>query len=389
MPRKPRTARTKTRRHAPSSRPSAAPAPKPGDPRPDRLDALRARLAEMGRDAALITNPHDIRYLSGFHGEDSFFLIAGDDALLISDFRFEEDVDVVRPVADVHFRSTAIAKETGELIKKRGLGAVALQKEHVTLAQRDAIAKHAGARTLHPESGLLGKLRLIKSDGELKLIRRAIKIQQDALEAFLDQIEIGMSELEAAALLEYELKTRGSEEPAFGPIVAAKANGSKPHAVPGKTKLANNQPLLIDWGATYEGYRSDMTRCFALGGWPKKLREIYPIVEEAFHAGVAAVKPGVTGREVDAAARQIIDDAGFGARFGHSLGHGIGLDVHEGPRLSKTSDDVLEAGMVVTVEPGIYFPGVGGVRIENDVLVTERGRKDLCSLPTDIDWATR
>lgn len=376
-------------RQRPKHKPSSSRGSTYEDPRPGRLKRLRALLKERGCDAALITGERDLRYLTGFPGEASFLLVGIRKAVLISDFRFEEDLEIARPVASIHLRSGAIAKETGELVRELGLKRVAIQEEHATVGLLAALRRAGGTKTFVPESSMLDPLRVVKSSGEVRLIRKAVRVQQAALESVLDQIGPGMTELEACALLEWELKTRGSEEPAFPPIVAARANGSKPHAVPGKTKLAANRPLLVDWGATVEGYRSDMTRTFTFGRWPKKIAEIYPIVEEAFHAGIAAVRPGVTGREVDRVARKVIEDAGFGPRFGHSLGHGIGLDVHELPRLSKQSEDVLKPGMIVTIEPGIYLPGIGGVRIENDVLVTERGRADLCSMPSEIGWATR
>ena len=212
--------------------------------------------------------------------------------------------------------------------------------------------------------------------------------REDALVATLGQIDGGMTELEVTAVLEYEMKARGSTDPAFGSIVAAGANGSLPHAIPGKAKLKRNSTLLIDWGATVNGYRSDMTRTFTLGKWPPVMREVYEIVLDAHYAGIDAIRPGAIAGEVDAAARKIITDAGYGKEFGHSLGHGIGLNVHEAPGLRAGADTVLEPGMVVTVEPGIYLPGVGGVRIEDDVLVTARGARSLCSLPKDIRWAT-
>ncbi|MFG0293468.1 MAG: M24 family metallopeptidase [Phycisphaerales bacterium JB050] len=359
-------------------------------PHADRLKRLRSTLKERSLDALLITNPADIHYLTGFRGEDSYAIVSTKQIAVVSDFRFSEELGRLERVKVV-LRSGSIAQATADYLNKLGSENIGLQAEYVTLAQRDTLVKalgKGGAKRLRNTSELMANLRLFKTDDEIKSIRKAVKIQQDALVATLETIRPGQTELEVCARLEYEMKTRGSEKPAFGPIVAAQANGSLPHAVPGKTKIAKGKPLLIDWGCTVDGYRSDMTRTFSIGTWSKKMREIYTVTREAFLAAIDAVQPGMTGKQLDAVARDHIAKAGYGEAFGHSLGHGIGLDVHEGPRVAKTSDTVLEPGMVITIEPGIYLPGVGGVRIENDILVTPRGGKDLCSLPTDMEWAT-
>jgi len=236
--------------------------------------------------------------------------------------------------------------------------------------------------------GVLSDLRAIKDAFEIRAIRKSVKLQEEAMEATLPQLEVGQTETEVAAILEYEMRWRGADGPSFQTIAAARANGSKPHARPGSTRTASSRPLLIDWGARLDGYCSDMTRTFCFGRWPKVMREIYEVTLEAQIAACEAVRPGITGAELDAVARDIIEAAGYGDRFGHSLGHGIGLDVHEMPRIAKTAKAALEPGMIVTIEPGIYLPGVGGVRIEDDVLVTERGGKNLSRLPKDIEWAT-
>jgi len=360
------------------------------DPHTDRLKRLRATLKDRSLDALLITNPADIHYLSGFRGEDSHAILTARQFAIVSDFRFAEELERLSGIKVV-MRAGAIAEATAKHLNDLGADAIGVQADAMTLTQRDSIAKalgKGGAKRLHHTSELVAGLRLYKADAEVRSIQKAVKIQQDALLATLQTVEPGQSELEVCARLEYEMKTRGSEKPAFGPIVAAQANGSLPHAVPGKTRVAKGKPLLIDWGCTVDGYRSDMTRTFSIGSWSKKMREIYTITHEAFLKAVDAVRPGMTGKQLDAVARDHITGAGYGEAFGHSLGHGIGLDVHEGPRLAKTSDTVLEPGMVITIEPGIYLPGVGGVRIENDILVTPRGGKDLCSLPTDMEWAT-
>jgi Xaa-Pro aminopeptidase len=232
-------------------------------------------------------------------------------------------------------------------------------------------------------------MRRIKDDSEVALIRAAAKIQEQALLAVLPTLKPGQTELEVAAALEAEMKRRGSSAPGFETIVAADPNGSLPHYRPGRTKLRQNRALLIDWGAIYQGYHSDMTRVFAFGKWPAKIAEIYQITLDAQEMAAAALKPGVSTQDIDAIARGHITKHGYGDCFGHGLGHGLGFNGHEDPRLSHmVSGTVLEPGDVVTVEPGIYLPGIGGVRIEDDYVITQKGAKCLCTLPKDLDWAT-
>jgi len=353
-----------------------------------RRKKLRASMRERGYDAALITNPVDIRYLTGFHGADSWLILAGRRTVIVSDFRFEEELQAIDGVS-VAMRTGDIVSAAAKALKKSGAGLTAIQSEHVTVHVRKRLAKELGARALADTTSLVAKLRLIKDAGEIRQIAKAVKVQEAALEAVLKDLKPGLPEIEIAAWLEFELKTRGSDEPAFDVIVAAKANGSLPHAIPGKTKTAAGKPLLVDWGATVGGYRSDMTRTFSLGRWSRTMREIYEITLEAQLAALGAIRPGVRMADVDAAARDVIAEAGYADRFGHGLGHGVGLDIHEAPRLARGSDGVLEPGMVVTVEPGIYLPGIGGVRLEDLVVVTDRGSRNLSSLPKDLDWATR
>jgi len=341
----------------------------------------------------LVTNAVDIRYLTGYPGEDAYLIVATTGkprCTLISDFRYEEDLDPFKAWANVVMRQDGIAKETGRITSDLGCRKVALQAEHLRITERRDLAKAIGGRKVKDTTGLVSELRVVKDDVEIRLIRKAVRIAQDSLEATLATVESGQSEGEICARLEFEMKSRGAEGASFNPIIAAKTNGSKPHYTPSpKVKLRKGQPLLIDWGARYDGYVSDLTRTFGFGTMPARVREIYEIVLDAQLAAIAAIKPGVELRAIDAAARNHIADAGFGDRFGHGLGHGIGLNVHEGPGLSFRAKKgaVLEPGMVVTVEPGIYLPGIGGVRIEDDVLVTETGRRVLSNFPKDLESA--
>lgn len=322
-------------------------------------------------------------------GGDSYLLLGPSGLTIISDFRYEEELAHLAVRARVVMRSGSIAAAVGAELKARRVRRVAIQAESVTLAERASLEKAAPGVAFLPLAGLIQPLREVKDASEVANIRAAAKIQEAALLATLKTIRAGQSELEVAARLEFEMKSRGSSVPAFETIVAARANGSLPHYRPQRTTLARGQGLLIDWGATVGGYRSDMTRTFAIGKWPAELREVYTIVLDAHLAAAASLRAGARTTDVDAAARGLIAKAGYGKQFGHGLGHGIGLNIHEGPRLANQPPGTeLRPGMVVTIEPGIYLPGAGGVRLENDYLVTQRGAQCLCSLPLDLDWAT-
>lgn len=363
-----------------------------------RLRALRVALNKLGVSHAVITNPTDVGYLTGFLGGDSVLVVGGGKPSLISDSRYREELAAFTPTAKIVMRSgsmnDAIAGVLAALNDAGRLDGFAIQADHLTIGAETAIRaackkRRVPVRSILHASGLITGHRMVKDASEIKLIRRAIDIQQNALMGALDHFKAGMSELDFTAELEYQMKVRGSTDPAFGTIVAAGPNGSLPHYRPASARIKANSTLLVDWGASFKGYRGDMTRTFGVGRWPKQMREIYAVVLDAHEAAAAKIAPGITGAELDAIARKVITGAGYGDAFAHSLGHGLGMDVHEAPRLSSQAEaDILEEGNVVTIEPGIYLPGIGGVRIEDDYAVTARGRKNLCTLPKDIEWAT-
>ncbi len=360
----------------------------PTDPA-DRVRLLRQRLTKLAVDALLVTNPRDIRYLTGFVGDDSWALVLRRSAqvIVLSDFRFEEQIQREAPQVRMVIRTGPIAEACGKLVQQKKLRKVAVGRDYLTLAQQSQLIKHLGRRTVVPvDDGLLDQ-RSVKDAREVKAIRDALAIQQQAFTRTLDFIKPGRTEVEIAAYLEYQMRLLGADGPSFPTIVAVDANASLPHAIPGKAKIKRGSLVLIDWGARQGGYCSDLTRCVAVGRMSPKMREVYQIVLDAQLAGIAAIAPGKELKAVDAVARQVIIDAGYGPQFGHSLGHGIGLDIHEQPTLSTRSQGVLKVGQVVTVEPGIYLPGVGGVRIEDDVLVTPTGGRVLSSLPKSLESA--
>ncbi len=351
-----------------------------------RIKKLRAALGSHEVDAILVINPPDIRYLTGFHGEDSWLVVSGRSTVILSDFRFQEELADVEG-ARVVIRTGPIDRAAVDLLDR--FNHVAVQAEHMTISLRQRLARLVGSRRLRNTTGVLTKLRIIKDASEVAIIRKAVRIQEKALLATLETVAPGQSEQDICAELECHMKKFGAASVSFESIVAAQTNGSLPHYTPGRMRTKANQPLLIDWGARVGGYCSDMTRTIAFGRWPKKLAEVYEIVLEAQQAAIDAIEPGKSCAVIDAVAREIITKAGYGDAFGHGLGHGIGLDIHEAPGVNKQSEIVLAPGMVITVEPGIYLPGIGGVRIEDDVLVTERGRRNLCSLPKSLEWSTR
>jgi Xaa-Pro aminopeptidase len=361
------------------------PAPVPPDLH-RRVAQFRQRLRRDGLQAILLTNPRDIRYLTGFVGDDSWAVVSAASPLptILTDFRFEEQAAHEASHVPVRIRKAALADDLAEFLAARRIHRLGLQAASVTLAQRQTLGRKLKSVRLRPIDDRLLEQRAVKDAGEVAAIRRALRIQEEAFRRTIAQIRPGLTEAHLAAVLEFEMRSLGATGPSFPSIVAAGANASLPHAIPGPAKVHANGIVLIDWGARYGGYCADLTRVVALGKMPAKIREIYQIVLDAQLAGIAAVAPGKSVKQVDAAARQVIAKAGYAAQFGHGLGHGIGLDIHELPTLALRGKGELKPGHVVTVEPGIYLPGLGGVRIEADVLVTARGGEVLSRLPKDL-----
>ena len=354
-----------------------------------RIRALQGRLSQWRADALLITNPNDIRYLTGFDGDDSWALLRRRAVTVhvLSDFRFEQQISRAAPHVRAVMRKRSLGEALAKLTRRLSVERVALQSDHVTLAQRKALVRHLGAGRLTAVDAGLYRQRAVKGPEEVAAIRRALKIQEQAYRRTLPYIRPGRTEVQIAAQLEYQMRRLGADGASFPTVVAIGAHASLPHAIPGAKKVRPGALVLIDWGARVDGYCSDLTRTIAVGHMSAKLGRIYALVLEAQQAAIDAIRPGKTLAEIDQVAREVIVRAGYGPRFGHSLGHGIGLDIHEQPVLSRRSEGVLEPGHVVTVEPGIYLPGRLGVRIEDDVLVTNHGRRVLSTLPTTLEQA--
>lgn len=355
-----------------------------------RLGRLRQSLAASGLDALLVSALPNIRYLTGFSGSNGLVLVTPSECVLLTDFRYATQVKTevapeVRVVIESSSLWTRLWKVLGEQPSTKVL---AFESAHVTHqdATRFLDTASEGARWLwRPAINLVEVLRESKDADEVARIREAVRIAEHALGATLPHVRAGMTELEVAGRLEHELRSAGSEGFAFETIIAAGARSALPHARASRQPIAKGDLLLFDFGAIHAGYVSDITRTFVVGAPPTARQlEIHTAVREANGSASALVRAGMRGRDADALARDYIDRLGFGDAFGHSLGHGIGLEIHEAPRLAKTAETPLPAGAVVTIEPGIYLEGWGGVRIEDDVVLGSEGPEILTGFTREL-----
>ena len=358
-----------------------------------RLKRLRAEMKIQGIDAVVLVNDVDIFYVTGFGGEDSSLVITPKRTVVVTDSRFVTQIKEECPGLSLLCRKDRMGVAIRQVLSK-GLTSKQYDKLHITTAMGHVslltfkqLKKDIG-KGLKAGKDLLMPLRVLKDAYEVSRIKVAAKVAQDALSETLDFIKVGMSEIEIASKLEYEMAKRGGGPPAFGSIVAFGGHAAHPHAIPGKRKLKKNDTILIDWGATVGGYRSDLTRCFITGKMNREYREAYETCLKAQLNSIAAIAPGVAMCEVDEAARSVIRKSKF-PMYGHGTGHAIGLDVHETPSFSRKDKATLVPGMVLTVEPGIYLDGKYGIRIEDDVLITENGYKLLTSMPKSVSTLTQ
>jgi Xaa-Pro aminopeptidase len=358
-----------------------------------RHQAVMASLDSLELDALLVTHKPDLAYLSDFTGDDSIGLFCPRAFFLITDFRYEEQAALEAGWMRRVLREDKMSDALAIAIGKSGARRIGFDANHMTVGQVRALKaalreKKLKSVALKPVENVVVNLRKVKDDHEIHLIRESAALAEEAFKAVRAQIQAGLTENHVAGLMILELRSRGAQDASFPPIVASGAASSLPHYRPSEALIRRNQPLLIDWGALHRGYCSDLTRTLLMGRVSERLRTIYKIVLEAQQAAIEFLRPGVTTMQVDRIARGLIEKAGFGKRFGHGLGHGIGLEIHELPALRKKGqDEELRPGMVVTVEPGIYLPGEGGVRIEDDVLITHSGCELLTSLPRSLESA--
>ncbi len=351
----------------------------------DRAERLVELLPEGGIDLLLVTSLINVRYLTGYTGSNGLALVGPDTRLFVTDFRYvEQAAEEVDP---------SYERRRDQLELYDGLGA-AMPAGELRLGFDDTsvtVRQHRRLRELLPgrvelvaAGGLVERLRAVKAPDEVARIRAATEVADAALSELLEQGLVGRTERELADSLEQAMRRRGAERPSFDSIVAAGPHGALPHATPREVEVGPDQMVVIDWGAELDGYCSDCTRTVATGEPSAGAREVYELVLAAELAGIEAVRAGVGGRDVDAVARAVIDAGGHGEHFGHGLGHGVGTEVHEAPRLSMRSHDQLQSGNVVTVEPGVYLPGELGVRIEDLVVVADGGCEVLTSLDKQL-----
>ncbi len=350
-----------------------------------RVEAVLDRLPEAGVDAMLVTDLVNVRYLTGYSGSNGVVLVAPGAATFLTDFRY---VEQAAEEVDSSFERRPAAEDLLEAVREtlpEGQVRLGFEDSHMSVWDhrrlRESLPERVELVAVH---GLIEQLRRVKDANEIARIKAATELADEAFKALLAERLVGRTEHEVAVRLDYEMRQLGATGPSFPTIVAAGPNGARPHARPRDVEIQRGELVVIDWGAGLEGYFSDCTRTLAAGAPAQELRDIYELVLQAQLTGVQAVRAGAAGREVDGKARAVIEAAGYGERFGHGLGHGVGLEVHEPPRLSQRSEDVLVSGNVVSVEPGVYVPGTFGVRIEDLVVVTDEGCEILTSVSKEL-----
>jgi len=356
------------------------------DLRPRRLTALAEGLSAAHMDGLLVTGAANVRYLSGFSGSSALLFVTQRESLLITDFRYQtQAAEEVGDLAQVVIESQSLWTGLWQQLMQLGSVEVAgFESAHLVHRDFQRLLESGSRWQWRPTIDLVETLRERKDENELAQIRDAVAAAERALQLVLSTVRVGMTELEIAGALELALRQEGSDGFPFPSIVASGPHAALPHARPTTRRLVKGDFLLLDFGARVGGYCSDITRTFVMGSPSAEQREIYDVVRLANERAVNAVRPGMTGRDADSVARGYIQDRGFGELFGHSLGHGIGLEVHEAPRLAKTAEGPLVEGAVVTVEPGIYRPGWGGVRIEDDVHLGAGGAQVLTRFTREL-----
>jgi Xaa-Pro aminopeptidase len=355
----------------------------------DRAARLRARLADVPCDALLVTNLTNVRYLTGFSGSAALLLVRADDAadlVFVTDGRYRDQAASELAAAGVEARTIIGLEEDARrqalASAADGLGRIGLEAENVTWAQRRRFGRDwFRDAELVPTAGLVESLRLVKDTGEVARIRAACEMADAALAAVRHRLGEGVTEADVALELEWQMRRLGAEGPSFETIVASGPNAAMPHHRAGPRRIVEGDLVVLDFGALVDGYHSDMTRTVMIGAPSDTQSRMYDVVREAQAAGVAAVKAGAAAKSVDDACRSVIREAGWDQAFLHATGHGVGLDIHEPPRVARTTDAMLADGQVVTVEPGVYLAEHGGVRIEDTVVVTPEGCRTLTLAP--------
>lgn len=348
-----------------------------------RVKAIQEAVQKEGLDALLITSSYNLRYASGFTGSAGLSVVTKDKAYFITDFRYTEQAAEQAVGFEVIKHAGNPYDDVEKIIQDEKLANIGFEKDFVTFASYEMIEKKLTAE-LKPVSGLVEALREIKEDAEVEIIQEAIKITEYAYEEILKFIKPGVAEIEVANKLDFLMREKGATSVSFDTIVASGKRSAMPHGVASEKEIEQGDMITIDFGCYYKGYVSDMTRTFSLGDPGEELKKIHQIVLNANLKVTEAAKPGITAKELDAIARDYITEQGYGEAFGHSTGHGIGLEVHEGPGIHFRNEKPLVEGNVITNEPGIYIPGLGGVRIEDDLLITKDGHRNLMSVTKEL-----
>ncbi len=352
-----------------------------------RIQKIKSALRNLEVDAILVTDKINVTYLTGFSGDSSYLLVTRTKVMLLSDSRYAIQIQEQCPEieADIRTAKTALLGRVSTVVKQFKVKTLAIEADSMTKSFFESLDEVLKTTTLVGTTSIVLDLRAIKDKQEIETIRRSIRIAERAFEVIRADLRGEQSELEIAHNLEHTIRKFGGSRCSFDPIVGVGPRGALPHGQPSGMKIREHPFVLIDWGAQFRGYASDLTRILVTGKISAKLQKIYHIVLRAQLAAIKRIRPGVRLVEIDRVARKIIEDAGHSKHFGHGLGHGFGLQIHEQPRMSPASSGTIQSGMVVTVEPGIYLPGWGGVRIEDDILVTDDGHEVMSGITKNLD----
>lgn len=349
-----------------------------------RVEKLRELMEKETVDGFLVTSSYNLRYLTNFTGTSGLAIITPNKAFFVTDFRYTEQAAKQAQGYEIVKHSGPIFEEVARICQQEEINALAFEESHVSFAEYTALEDVIEETPLVPISGMIESLREVKDQEEIDTIQHACHIADQAFDRVLKMVRPGMTEIEVANQLDFYMRSLGASSVSFETIVASGVRSAMPHGVASEKVIEQGDLITLDFGCYYNGYVSDMTRTFAIGDPGEKLKEIYQIVLEAQLKVLEAAKPGMSGIELDAIARDHIASFGYGEAFGHSTGHGIGLEIHEGPNVSFRADKLFVPGNVITDEPGIYLPGIGGVRIEDDLLITETGNKVLTHSPKEL-----
>ncbi|MDN6408807.1 MAG: Xaa-Pro peptidase family protein [Tetragenococcus halophilus] len=349
-----------------------------------RLARLREKMSQEEIDGFLITSPYNLRYFTNFTGTTGLALVTKEQAFFVTDFRYTQQAAKQAQEFEIVKNSGNIFAKVAELVEKNAVHSLAFEEDYISFSEYSLLEELITESSLVPISGLLESLREVKDDQEIARIKQACSIADQAFDHILKMVQPGMTEIEIANQLDFFMRSLGASGVSFETIVASGVRSAMPHGVASNKTIEQGDIITLDFGCYYEGYVSDMTRTFAIGDPGEQLKEIYQIVLDAQLKVIEAAKPGISGIELDAVARDYIASFGYGEAFGHSTGHGIGLDIHEGPNVSMRADKTFVPGNVITDEPGIYLPDVGGVRIEDDLLITSTGNEILTQSPKEL-----